>query len=342
MLQFEKPLSSKQRTCLDSLGENVYASKVGFSGFRFLDPKHAFFLYPHQAPLSKSKIQFELVNHAKALISAIQSEFQNPVSVGISNPCFDSADLYAYVEQCHEALNGQMYDGSGQVFLYQYQRFSIIREDHYLNDFEDELLSGEKFNCPVLQEKLKIFFELLYIDRPNMNDLRNELFQFAVLIYTYCFRHNIPFYSVFGLKYPEPAMLDHFTSLDQVQDCFSTCLTTIQDLIGVSETCALKDIQRIVEYIQLNYASDISLQSVSDYMQISPNYICKVFKDETGINFKNYINLVRITQAKRLLRAGNGTISEIAEQVGFHNVSYFCRVFKENVGMTAMQFQSRP
>lgn len=306
------------------------------------DSLHWVIVVSHKLPLSKAQVQAELVRQGGRLIAYLRSNHHLECTIGVSNPCYDSSQLQTYVEQCQVALHGRMYDGPGRVYLYQYQCFIRIHEGYYLDDFETALFSGDPFDRALLQEKLSVFFDLLRVNRPGLEDLRNELFQFVVLIYTYCFRHNVSFSSIFGLKYPEPAMLDHYSTLDQLQDSFNACLSTLEELTAAPSSHHRQEIQKITEYIQRNYAQDITLQSVSEYVGISPNYICKLYKNETGVNFKDYISLVRIAQAKRLLLSTNLGIGEIAEQVGFHNASYFCRVFKENVGVTALQFRIQP
>jgi two-component system response regulator YesN len=67
---------------------------------------------------------------------------------------------------------------------------------------------------------------------------------------------------------------------------------------------------------------------------VSKNYLTSFFKQELGINFSNYINMLRLEKSKELLINTDKKVYEIAEEVGFDNAYYFCKVFKESEKIT--------
>lgn len=95
---------------------------------------------------------------------------------------------------------------------------------------------------------------------------------------------------------------------------------------------------RAEEYIQQHYSEDISLESCAAYVDISYTYLSRTFKKEFGVNFVEYLNQIRIQKSQSLLVSQKYSIKECAEMVGFHNYSYFFKVFKQNVGMTPNEF----
>ncbi|WP_019913424.1 helix-turn-helix domain-containing protein [Paenibacillus sp. HW567] len=97
----------------------------------------------------------------------------------------------------------------------------------------------------------------------------------------------------------------------------------------------------IVKYIEQNYQSDLSLQEVAGKFYVSREYISRKFKQEYGINFSDYIGSVRIDKAKLLLQNPNLKLSQISEMVGFHDVKYFSKVFKKQVGSSPKDYRSR-
>lgn len=99
-------------------------------------------------------------------------------------------------------------------------------------------------------------------------------------------------------------------------------------------------IDRIIRYIEENYAKPLSLESVADEFLISSGYLCRLFKQKIGINFVNYLNMVRIAKAKHLLLTTNLRIYEVGNLCGFADLNYFTKVFKKATGMTPSYFRN--
>lgn len=95
------------------------------------------------------------------------------------------------------------------------------------------------------------------------------------------------------------------------------------------------------EYIKNNYMRNISLEEVADNVQISKSYLSLLFKQETGINFSNFLSNYRVEQSKKFILETSYKIYEIAELVGFDNPYYFSRVFKDKVGMSCKEFKNK-
>ncbi|MCI9602234.1 MAG: response regulator [Lachnospiraceae bacterium] len=96
---------------------------------------------------------------------------------------------------------------------------------------------------------------------------------------------------------------------------------------------------RAQEYIRENYHRDLSLDEVSRHMDLSPYYFSKLFKEETGGNFVEYVTSLRITKAKELLAGDGGSMKEICGAVGYSDPNYFSRIFKKNTGVTPTEYR---
>lgn len=96
----------------------------------------------------------------------------------------------------------------------------------------------------------------------------------------------------------------------------------------------------IKKYIEEHFPDpDLSVNSIAEHFDLSPNYISKCFKEQTGVGLLKYIITRRITEAKRLLLDTGETISKISEQVGFYNANVFIRTFKKLEGITPREFR---
>ncbi|QMV43176.1 response regulator transcription factor [Cohnella cholangitidis] len=100
-----------------------------------------------------------------------------------------------------------------------------------------------------------------------------------------------------------------------------------------------REVQQLMDYIKSHYREPITLQQLSNHLFLSPNYLCSLFKQETGITIVDYIKQFRIEMAKQLLESSHLKVYEIAESVGFTSSSYLCRVFKEMTGFNINEYK---
>jgi AraC-like DNA-binding protein len=91
-------------------------------------------------------------------------------------------------------------------------------------------------------------------------------------------------------------------------------------------------IQKAIEYMKLNYRSEISLSDLALRSFLSKNYFSRLFKEVTGTNVSDYIQYLRTEQACTLLRATEMKVTEVAKQAGFSDMKFFYEVFKKITG----------
>ena len=99
-------------------------------------------------------------------------------------------------------------------------------------------------------------------------------------------------------------------------------------------------IQKIVNYIELNLESDLSLKAVSEKFSLNSSYLSDVFKKEVGVTFTSYVNSKRIQQAILYLNSSHLQIQEIATEVGIPDVNYFTKLFKRIIGKTPREYRN--
>jgi two-component system response regulator YesN len=99
-------------------------------------------------------------------------------------------------------------------------------------------------------------------------------------------------------------------------------------------------IAKAVDYINLHYVEPINLTSVARVAHLNPEYFCRLFKEETGCKFSNYLTNLRLGQAVKLLENSDYKVYEIAEMVGYSNLSYFSTLFKKYYGVSPFDFRN--
>lgn len=100
------------------------------------------------------------------------------------------------------------------------------------------------------------------------------------------------------------------------------------------------EVLQAISYIHENYSRKISLASVAEHVGLSSGYLCRIFKEETGVSINAYINNLRMTHAGELLADKNSYIKEVAISVGFEDQLYFKRLFKRYYGVTPSEYRA--
>jgi AraC-like DNA-binding protein len=99
-------------------------------------------------------------------------------------------------------------------------------------------------------------------------------------------------------------------------------------------------ITQVIEYIESNYAEDISLDDLAAYIHRTPEYLCKIFRQYTGSTPVNYINGVRLIHAMTMLvEEPSLPVNQIGLKCGFRSPSYFGRVFSRRYQMSPSEYR---
>jgi len=100
-------------------------------------------------------------------------------------------------------------------------------------------------------------------------------------------------------------------------------------------------INRIVNYLAIHYSEpELSVQDLEKALGITAREIGSLIKDELHSSFKSYLNMIRLTEIKRLLLETDLSISDIAYRTGYNNISHFNRVFKAESGVSPKEFRA--
>lgn len=101
-----------------------------------------------------------------------------------------------------------------------------------------------------------------------------------------------------------------------------------------------ESIRDVLSYIKANLNEDMCLKELAEHALTSKFHFCKTFKKHVGLPPLRYVNFMRIGEAKRLLCKSSLNVSDVAMQVGYNDVSSFCKQFKRLTGMSPTHFKS--
>ncbi|MBQ8894348.1 MAG: AraC family transcriptional regulator [Clostridia bacterium] len=97
-------------------------------------------------------------------------------------------------------------------------------------------------------------------------------------------------------------------------------------------------IRRVKQYVEDNFPFPITVNSMAAHVGLERSYLYKLFLQQEGVPPSRYLQQYRLTRAAELLRDGRLSVAEVAEAVGFSDLSYFYRAFRKHYGVTPKQF----
>lgn len=154
--------------------------------------------------------------------------------------------------------------------------------------------------------------------------------------------HFTLIHSIFSTIYNEL----YFENKDAEETCYyltqaliALLLKMYKEVIPNKKENEKKLGERIKTYIDQNYNNETTLASISEALNISPDYMSHTFKETTGYSPIQYIMRRRIGEAQTLLITTNHSITMVANIVGYDNSSYFNKIFTKNVGMAPKRYR---
>lgn len=115
-------------------------------------------------------------------------------------------------------------------------------------------------------------------------------------------------------------------------------LLASDSFLSYFEELKTERLRKIDEYISVHFKNEIKIKEIANYICMSPSSFCRYFKQKTGMSFVCYLTDYRLKYAKSLLDSNKYKISTIAAMSGFNDVTYFNRVFKQNMSMTPSEY----
>jgi two-component system response regulator YesN len=217
-----------------------------------------------------------------------------------------------------------------------------VKGVEYPLDKENDLLSkvriGDRKGAKkILNELLSVIF---LRSSGNIELIKARILELVIVISRAAVEGGASLDKLLGLNYSFISELSQMTLFEDICSWIVKVLDTFLDTVYESRNIKnSKLLGDALNYIREHFNENLSLESVSQQIFISPYYLSHLFREELGITFLEYLTRIRIEEAKRLLKDRNITINAIASDVGYDDPGYFSKVFKKNTGLSPNQYR---
>ena len=280
--------------------------------------------------------RIEIMETTRQLVRKLkqQTEIQFRIGIGSVRSLNESIQSYS------EALNS-LIDTTGSVAHVDDLPIGCDYEDNYPVETERKLFDNvQKGDVNGAISAANQFFEWMVENYSEyVMDIKLKVLEFVLWAERIAYESGGMVYRFRVRKDYLPTLLD-FENYEEIGNWFIDKIAqSSRNVVVKKDEQSTSVVSKAKTYIDTHYNKDISLYDVSREVDISPYYFSKIFKEETGENFIEYLTNVRIEQAKTLLTGSGLSMKEICAQIGYGDPNYFSRAFKKKTGLTPTEFK---
>ncbi len=264
------------------------------------------------------------------------------ITIGIGRYYSDPREIHkSYLEALH-AQQQRFYLGDSQIIHVEDVPYLTTGPFNYPFHYERNVL--DKVRCGDRKQAKEALHELLdgiFASKANMDTIKACGLELLIVLSRS---------AVEGGANVEHLTLLNLNCINHLHECnnktqveawmFASLDHFMDNMLENRSSMNLRVINKACDYIMKNYHKNISLEEVAQTVHLSPFYFSRLFKQEKGFNFVDFLTKVRIEKAKQMLQNPDLTAVRIAAEVGYQDASYFSRVFRQTMGMTPNQYRN--
>ncbi|PXW93180.1 two-component system response regulator YesN [Streptohalobacillus salinus] len=310
----------------------VLQNAIARLGDGFIGP-----LYRHQLPVicfrDERSYRQQATEVAKKLIKVLQHELKLPAVIGLGQP---STKLEEMKDSYQQAIIASMELRRTYAFsFYDDMKMSEHQCDiHYhtylSGRFFDDIREADFREIKQQVDKILLCYEM---EKFPVAEAKQKISQLIWMMGKTLEEVHI---SIEWEKYSFFAT-DYQALFEEVDVYFKELIANYNAFTEDKETDRMTQIK---QYVMEHATEDLSLDVLASHVHLSPIYISKLFKEKLGVNYIEFLTTCRIKHAKRLLKADQLSIKEVAYEIGYHDPNYFSKVFKKFTGFSPKTYRA--
>ncbi|CAI6047445.1 Protein-glutamate methylesterase/protein-glutamine glutaminase [Paenibacillus sp. JJ-100] len=277
-------------------------------------------------------------------IMASMKDFMNlSITAGVSSVVSGFTSLRSACREAESALKERFFTGGNQILHVKDVREAPSREEVVI------LLNPEQeqhfMKCCISKnrESAELFLEDIRTNLKNIRADENSIRKQYITVLETMHAHLLNTTSRKKILMTEKSPYEIVLNGEHWNEIHRDVMMHITETFNASApaTHELKYTDLATDIINTYYAEDLSLQSVAGQINVHPSYLSRLFKQQKGENFISYLTRTRIEHAKAYLLSKELKVYEIADKVGYHNYTYFSKIFKKTTGLTPEEYREQ-
>jgi two-component system, response regulator YesN len=299
-------------------------------------------LIPFSYTDSSANCLSSCVTICRDIQKAINSTLPFTASIGIGDVSSKIIEMNRAFVQSTEALNNRFFIGNSSLILYN-DLPSRKGENYIFSEFDkvniyNSLRAGSIENINGCLDKMKQ--EISNYQGNNISYIKSGLLEVILNSIRTISESNIGFSEKVFENMDVIKSIHCCMTLDELfEECKKLFVNIVQMLSNIGNEFQRSLISKIMKFMEENFHDDLSLDILAERYHLSTGYLSRLIKKETGRTFMEILTDIRISKAKSLLDKGIYKVNEIADMVGYKDMSYFIQVFKKQTGVTPNSYK---
>lgn len=282
------------------------------------------------------------VSAPERIIADMKTRAGLSVTAGLGEPAAGLADVHRSYIQAEELLGCKMFYGKGRLISPSVRDPGVARDSAELGALLNDMFSAiSRYELVRLVDAIRDLF-LLAAGVGTKHAVYHFVLHAIAKLDDYLREFNENFYDLTGTEFRSMELLFSFETTEDMQSWLR------RKAFAISERLHLKRVKKnrrlieeIKQYVETRLDQTVTVRDAANRFSFAPNYLGHLFKEETGVNFSDYVTARRLEKARRLLQNPNLKVYEVAGLVGYRSLPYFSRHFKEVFGMTPGEYRRR-
>lgn len=291
--------------------------------------------------IEMSEFNQSFITVLKNILKVTSEELQTKLNIGVGNAYNQIYSIYKSYLNAKEALKYKYVLGTNR--LIHANELAEFRQESFVYPIEKEkalissIIIGKDDSLSILHELVKEIANILNFDIFKIN------IAFTQVVYN-IYNNVLKKYSFLEDVYDLSQIIQiGFLGVETLEDIEKQLMDNIGKLIETIKEYNLNHsdniVQRACEYVLNHIDEDLKLTSIANNLNISKNYLCSIFKQQTGENFLEYATKAKMERAKVLLKRHDYKVYEVSDMLGYKETAYFSKIFKKHTGYTPAEYK---
>lgn len=274
--------------------------------------------------------------------SGIKKYLNVTACFSVSKVCRDISKIPKAYREADIMLKDKFYKGKNYIFM---EDTTTKKEDGFLcldiKDERDVIAALRELNYEKVKQHIDSVFDRILNNRLGSKSTQMICAELINIVNKVTKETGLEISKIYTNEEIPYNMMQKYETIVDIKEwimgLYGKLITILGKMKVGNEYCEIT--RKVIEYVNRNYKIDISLSEIAEFTGVSNSYISRVFKEDYGMGFVEYLNNIRVENAKNLIENGEFRFKEIVAKVGFNNYNYFFKVFKEIVGMTPLEYE---
>jgi two-component system response regulator YesN len=270
----------------------------------------------------------------------LEQLFDITTPLSLSGVHHEAAEMGAAYREARQALESSFFDRGARVYVYRREAVSVTALPPDLEQAKERFFDVRTLgDLAGIERTLEAIVQRIRRHRsPGARTVRRLFLDFLYHLIELLRSEKIPLERVWGDSVSPAEAVERADDLFELHELLRRFLGSIQ--AHIEERDADRHghaVELIKAFVSEHCRERLPLSRLARQVALSPNYVCRLFKRETGETLTAYVHRQKVEVAKKLLAEGKRAM-EVAEELQFAHESYFIKVFKRHTGMTTTEF----